>query len=75
MRTMSSNYVLQQLQGRSDGATRYWSEREEKEIDFVIQHEGEVVPIEVKSGEDRRASTFTNYVRTKRPRWAVRFCE
>ena len=70
---LAENYVLQQLQGRSDGATRYWSERKEKEIDFVIQHEGEVVPVEVKSGEDRRASTFKNYVRTKCPRWAVRF--
>ena len=70
---LAENYVLQQLQGRSDGATRYWSEREEKEIDFVIQHEGEIVPVEVKSGEDKRASTFKNYVNAKCPRWAVRF--
>ena len=53
---LAENYVLQQLCGRSDGMTRYWSEREEKEIDFVIQHEGEIVPVEVKSGEDRRAT-------------------
>ena len=70
---LAENYVLQQLQGRSDGATRYWSEREEKEIDFVIQHEGEIVPVEVKSGEDKRASTFKNYVKAKCPRWAIRF--
>ena len=70
---LAENYVLQQLQGRSDGATRYWSEREEKEIDFVIQHDGEVIPVEVKSGEDRRATTFKNYVKAKSPRWAIRF--
>ena len=70
---LAENFVLQQLQGRSDGATRYWSEREEKEIDFVVQHGGEVIPIEVKSGEDRRATTFKNYVKAKCPRWAIRF--
>ena len=70
---LAENYVLQQLQGRSDGVTRYWSEREEKEIDFVIQQEGEVIPVEVKSGEDRRATTFKNYVKAKCPRWAIRF--
>lgn len=70
---LAENFVLQQLQGRSDGATRYWSEREEKEIDFVVQHEGEVIPVEVKSGEDRRATTFKNYVKAKCPRWAIRF--
>lgn len=70
---LAENYVLQQLQGRSDGATRYWSEREEKEIDFVIQHDGEIIPVEVKSGEDRRATTFKNYVKAKCPRWAIRF--
>ena len=70
---LAENYVLQQLKGRSDGAVRYWSEREEKEIDFVVQLEGRVVPVEVKSGEDRRATTFKNYVKEKRPHWAVRF--
>ena len=70
---LAENYVLQQLCGRSDGMTRYWSEREEKEIDFVIQHEGEIVPVEVKSGEDRRATTFKNYVKAHSPKWAIRF--
>ena len=70
---LAENYVLQQLQGRSDGATRYWSEREEKEIDFVVQHEGEIVPVEVKAGEVKKASTFKNYVKEKCPRWAIRF--
>ena len=70
---MAENTVLQQLQGRSDGATRYWSEREEKEIDFVIQYAGEIIPVEVKSGENRKASTFKNYEKEKCPKWAIRF--
>ena len=70
---LAENYVLQQLQGRSDGATRYWSEREEKEIDFVVQYEGEIIPVEVKAGEDKKASTFKNYVKEKCPKWAIRF--
>ena len=38
-----------------------------------FQHDGEIIPVEVKSGEDRRATTFKNYVKAKCPRWAIRF--
>ena len=51
----------------------YWAERAEKEIDFVIQHGSEVVPVEVKAGEDKSATTFKHYVTEKRPRYAIRF--
>ena len=46
---------------------------EKKQIDIVVQHEGEIVPVEVKAGEDKKASTFKNYVREMCPRWAIRF--
>ena len=67
------NYVAEQLSGRSDGPVRYWAENADKEIDFVIQHEGDVIPVEVKAGEDRRATTFKNYVNHKQPKYAIRF--
>lgn len=70
---LAENHVLQQLAGRADVPLNYWAERAEKEIDFVLQHEGEVIPVEVKAGEDKSASTFKNYVRTQVPRHAIRF--
>lgn len=70
---LAENHVLQQLAGRADVPLNYWAERAEKEIDFVLQHEGEVIPVEVKAGEDKSTSTFKNYVRTQVPRHAIRF--
>ena len=67
------NYVVQQLFGRSVGPARYWAERSDREIDFVIQREDEVVPIEVKGGSDKKAESFKSFVRNKKPLNAIRF--
>ena len=67
------NYVLQQLVGRTEGRVHYWAERATAEIDFVIQHRGEAVPIEVKSGTDKKCAAFKSFVNNCRPRYAIRF--
>ena len=69
------NYVLQQLAGKAFGAVHYWAERADREIDFVIQHGDNAVPVEVKSGGDKRASSFKGYVNSKKPKFAIRFSE
>ena len=53
----------------------YWAERSDREIDFVIQHEENVIPVEVKAGGDKKAATFKSYVNSKKPRYAVHFSE
>ncbi len=67
------NYVLQQLFGHGDGPAHYYSERSDREIDFVIQLGSEVIPIEVKAGEDKKGATFKSYVTQRHPLYAVRF--
>ena len=67
------NFVVQQLFGRMVGPVRYWAERSDREIDFVIQREDEVIPIEVKGGEDKRAPSFKSFVSTNKPLNAIRF--
>lgn len=69
------NYVLQQLAGKTIGPVHYWAERAGREIDFVIQCGDDVVPVEVKAGSDKRASSFKGYVNSRRPRFAIRFSE
>ena len=69
------NYVLQQLAGKTIGPVHYWAERAGREIDFVIQCGDNVVPVEVKAGSDKRASSFKGYVNSRRPRFAIRFSE
>ena len=67
------NYVLQQLHDAGNGGVRYFAERADREIDFVVQLGSEIVPIEVKAGNDKKAATFKTYVKTKKPKFAIRF--
>ena len=69
------NYVLQQLAGRTIGPVHYWAERADREIDFVIQHEDNAVPVEVKAGGDKKASSFKGFVNSRHPKFAIRFSE
>ena len=69
------NYVLQQLSGSAVGPVHYWAERADREIDFVLQHGDNAVPVEVKAGGDKRASSFKGYVNSKKPKFAIRFSE
>jgi len=71
----AENYVLQQLAGRTEGDVYYRAERAESEIDFVIQCKGETVPVEVKSGTDKKCAAFKSYVNKNHPRYAIRFSE
>ena len=48
---LTENYVLQQLRGQFEVEPRYYSDKN-SEIDFLIQHGTEIIPIEAKGGED-----------------------
>ncbi len=69
------NYILQQLIGRTEGEVHYWSERAEREIDFVVQQGGEIIPIEVKAGTNKKSASFKSYVNQNKPKYAIRFSE
>lgn len=42
------------------------------EIDFVLQYGTEIIPIEVKGGEDKSAPSFKRYISAANPEYAVR---
>ena len=46
-----------------------------REIDFILQHDGETVPVEVKGGEEVKSPSMKGYVKHRNPRVAVRFSE
>ncbi|MBQ8640259.1 MAG: AAA family ATPase [Lachnospiraceae bacterium] len=69
---LTENYVLQQLCGQFEVAPRYFSDRH-GEIDFVLQHGTEIIPVETKGGEDKSAPSFKNYVSECQPEHAIRF--
>ena len=71
---LAENYILQQLKPQFDVAPRYYSTRY-GEIDFLLQNAQEIIPVEVKGGEDKSAPTFKKYIAERAPDTAVRFSE
>lgn len=69
---LTENYVLQQLRGQFVIEPRYYSDKN-NEIDFLIQNGTEIVPIEVKGGENKSAPSFKRYVNMKQPEHAIRY--
>ena len=68
---LTENYVLQQLRGQFEIAPRYYADKN-SEIDFVLQYGTEIIPIEVKSGEDKSAPSFKRYIAEHHPEHALR---
>lgn len=69
---LTENFVLQQLRGQFEVEPRYFSSKN-SEIDFVIQNDVQIIPIEVKGGEDKSAPSFKKYVSEQKPAYALRF--
>ena len=70
---LTEQYVMQQLRLNSERYIGYWTnDRSTSEVDFVIQEEGEVIPIEVKSGENLKAKSFRSFCEKYKPSKAIR---
>lgn len=68
---MTENYVNVQLV-RNGYTTYYWESPRGAEIDFVIQREGKLIPIEVKSADNVKAKSLKVYMDTYQPAYAVK---
>ena len=68
---MTENYVNVQLV-RNGYTTYYWESPRGAEIDFVIQREGKLIPIEVKSADNVRAKSLKVYMDTYHPAYAIK---
>lgn len=70
---LTEQYVMQQLRIDSNRYIGYWTnERSTSEVDFIIQDKGDIIPIEVKSGENLRAKSFKLFCEKYTPARAVR---
>lgn len=59
----TENYVLQQLKSVPRTFVYYYSnENSTMEIDFVVQHDNEVIPVEVKAEENLRAKSLRQFI-------------
>lgn len=65
---LAEQYVLQQLKGLDDMEIAYWiSESNAAEVDFVIQTNGYVIPLEVKASTNLQAKSLKVYTEKFKP--------
>ena len=70
---LTEQFVMQQLRLKNERYIGYWTnERSTSEVDFVVQDEGEVIPVEVKSGENLKAKSFRLFCEKYKPSKAIR---
>jgi uncharacterized protein len=70
---LTEQYVLQQLITIPDNAIYYWSaEKSNAEVDFVIQFNGQIVPIEVKASENLQAKSLKSFCQRYEMNQAIR---
>lgn len=68
---MAENYVNIQLL-INEYKTYYWESERGAEVDFIIQREGKLIPVEVKSADNTRAKSLKMYMDTYKPEYAIK---
>ena len=68
---MTENYVNVQLT-INGYKTYYWESERGAEVDFVIQRDNQLIPIEVKSADNTRAKSLKIYMDTYKPAYAIK---
>ena len=74
MGPLTEHYVANEL--RTKGyETYYWESDGKAELDFMIQKETEIIPIEVKTSIHTKARSLDMYMKKYSPRYAIRISE
>ena len=59
---LTENFVYQSLIRSFEVPPRYWAEAPH-EVDFVIQYENDIIPVEAKAGEAVKAASMKRYIK------------
>jgi predicted AAA+ superfamily ATPase len=71
--SITEQFVLQQLKSTADYPVCYWTnEKSTAEIDFIVQKEGKIIPIEVKATVNLQAKSLKSYCQKFQPEMAIR---
>jgi len=69
---LNENFVSQELTTHLEQALFYWKSASEAEVDFLIEYEGAVIPLEVKSGVSAHSKSLKEYQKRFNPSLSVR---
>lgn len=68
---MTENYVNTQFTINGHKAY-YWMTDRGAEVDFILQLDGDIIPIEVKSADNTKAKSLMMYIDTNKPKYAIK---
>ena len=66
------NFVAQELIAMGEESLFYWTSKSDAEIDFIIEKEGKVYPLEVKSGTSLNMKSLQSYSNKYNPELQLR---
>ena len=72
---LTENYVLQQLIPQFEVNPHYYSPLQNYEVDFLLQNESDIIPVECKAGKNTLSASFKRYRNEQKPAIAIRFSE
>jgi predicted AAA+ superfamily ATPase len=69
---MLENFVFNELRSNFEGKINYWRTTNKNEVDFVLQVNDKIVPIEVKTSPNLKGG-FVKFIKTYKPECAIVF--
>jgi len=72
---MAENAVLQSLVTQFEVTPRYWTSKGKAEVDFIIQRNTEIIPIEVKSAHNVIGKSLNVYNQKYLPKLRIRYSQ
>ena len=70
---LTENYCLQQFHSNLENTIHYYSPAQNYEVDFLLQDEMQIIPVECKAGGNVTSASFKRYRREEKPELAIRF--
>ncbi len=69
---MAENYVLQSIVRQYGSAPYYWTSGNKAEVEFILQDDGRIIPIEVKADKNVTAKSLAYYRKQYNPQLSIR---
>lgn len=71
---ITEQYVMQQFKSVKDLSIYYWSaDNSRGELDFLLQHDGQIIPVEVKAEENLQSKSLRSFIERNKGMHGVRF--
>lgn len=68
---MVENYICSQLIV-NEYPCYFWTSERGAEVDFVIQRDGKIIPVEVKAADNTRSKSLGSYITINKPDYAIK---